>query len=143
MSGSSARAVGVIGAGGSGVAAATALQRAGIDFEVLEARDGVGGTWRYDPEGDGSACYASLVANTSKLRMQILRPEDRWSAMAVPVAQGDARLPRIDRGSAKACVRAYSWVGVWRPRSMPTAPGRFAARAARSAGTARSYARSG
>ena len=72
MSGSSPRAVGVIGAGGSGIAAATALQRAGLDFEVLEARDGVGGTWRYDPEGDGSACYASLVANTSKLRMQIL-----------------------------------------------------------------------
>ena len=71
MSGSSVRAVGVIGAGGSGVAAATALQRAGSDFEILEARDGVGGSWRFDPEGDGSACYASLVANTSKLRMQI------------------------------------------------------------------------
>jgi dimethylaniline monooxygenase (N-oxide forming) len=62
------RQVGVIGAGGSGIAAATALRRAGLDFEVLEARDGVGGTWRYDPTGDGSACYASLVTNTSKLR---------------------------------------------------------------------------
>ena len=72
MGASSARAVGVVGAGGSGVAVATALQRAGLDFEILEARDGVGGSWRYDPEGDGSACYASLVANTSKLRMQIL-----------------------------------------------------------------------
>ena len=71
MSSSSVREVGVIGAGGSGVAVATALQRAGLDFEILEARDGVGGSWRYDPEGDGSACYASLVANTSKLRMQI------------------------------------------------------------------------
>jgi dimethylaniline monooxygenase (N-oxide forming) len=72
MSASSARAIGVVGAGGSGIAVATALARAGLDFEVLEARDGVGGSWRYDPEGDGSACYASLVANTSKLRMQIL-----------------------------------------------------------------------
>jgi dimethylaniline monooxygenase (N-oxide forming) len=69
---SSARTIGVLGAGGSGIAVATALQRAGLDFEVLEARDGVGGSWRYDPKGDGSACYASLVANTSKLRMQIL-----------------------------------------------------------------------
>jgi dimethylaniline monooxygenase (N-oxide forming) len=54
------------------MAVAAALKRAGLDFEVLEARDGVGGSWRYDPEGDGSACYESLVANTSKLRMQIL-----------------------------------------------------------------------
>jgi hypothetical protein len=44
-----------------------------VHFEVLEARDGVGGTWRYDPEGTGSAAYASLVANTSKLRMSVGR----------------------------------------------------------------------
>jgi cation diffusion facilitator CzcD-associated flavoprotein CzcO len=61
--------VAVIGAGGSGILAAAALRRAGVAFEVLEARGGVGGTWRYDADGDGSACYASLVANTSKLRM--------------------------------------------------------------------------
>ena len=60
-------AVGIIGAGGSGILAATALRRRGIPFELLEARDGVGGTWRYDPEGTGSAAYASLVMNTSKL----------------------------------------------------------------------------
>ena len=59
--------VGIIGAGGSGILAATALRRRGIPFELLEARDGVGGTWRYDPDGTGSAAYASLVMNTSKL----------------------------------------------------------------------------
>jgi hypothetical protein len=63
--------VAVIGAGGSGLLAAAALRRAGVPFEVLEARDGVGGTWRIDEKGDGSACYASLVANTSKLRMSV------------------------------------------------------------------------
>jgi cation diffusion facilitator CzcD-associated flavoprotein CzcO len=42
-----------------------------VEFELLEARDGVGGTWRYDESGDGSACYESLVANTSKLRMAV------------------------------------------------------------------------
>src|SRR3954465_3299277 len=65
--------VAVIGAGGSGVLAALALRREGVDFELLEARDGIGGTWRFDEDGDGSACYASLVANTSKLRMGVGR----------------------------------------------------------------------
>jgi dimethylaniline monooxygenase (N-oxide forming) len=51
--------------------AAAALRRAGVDFELLEARDGVGGTWRYDPDGEGSACYASLVTNTSKLKTSL------------------------------------------------------------------------
>jgi dimethylaniline monooxygenase (N-oxide forming) len=60
-------AVGVIGAGGSGILAAAYLRRRGIPFELLEAREGVGGTWRYDPEGTGSAAYDSLVMNTSKL----------------------------------------------------------------------------
>ena len=101
VSSSSVREVGVIGAGGSGVAAATALQRAGLDFEILEARDGVGGSWRYDPEGDGSACYASLVANTSKLRMQIFGRRIGGPALALRIAQGDARLPRVDRGSRR------------------------------------------
>jgi flavin-binding monooxygenase-like protein len=63
--------VAVVGAGGSGLLAAAALRRAGVAFEVLEGRDGVGGTWRYDERGEGSACYASLVANTSKLRMSL------------------------------------------------------------------------
>lgn len=64
-------AVGVIGAGGSGIVMGAALANAGLDFEILEARDGIGGTWRYDPDGAGSACYASLVTNTSKLRTSL------------------------------------------------------------------------
>jgi cation diffusion facilitator CzcD-associated flavoprotein CzcO len=63
--------VAVIGAGGSGLLAAAALSRSGVAFEVLEARRGIGGTWRYDESATGSACYASLVANTSKLRMSV------------------------------------------------------------------------
>ena len=63
--------VAVIGAGGSGLLAAAALSRSGVPFELLEARRGIGGTWRYDETGTGSACYASLVANTSKLRMSV------------------------------------------------------------------------
>jgi dimethylaniline monooxygenase (N-oxide forming) len=67
MPSSADAAVGVIGAGGSGILAATYLRRRGIPFELLEARDGVGGTWRYDAEGSGSAAYDSLVMNTSRL----------------------------------------------------------------------------
>jgi cation diffusion facilitator CzcD-associated flavoprotein CzcO len=40
--------VAVIGPGGSGLLAAAALSRSGVAFEVLEARRGIGGTWRYD-----------------------------------------------------------------------------------------------
>ena len=67
--------VGVIGAGGSGLVAAAALRRAGVEMEVLEARDGVGGTWRYDPDGDGSACYASLMTNTSRRRTSLAQAQ--------------------------------------------------------------------
>src|SRR5204863_8853367 len=70
---------GIIGAGGSGILAATALRRRGIPFELLEARDGVGGTWRYDPDGTGSAAYASLVMNTSKLATSPRALRDRKS----------------------------------------------------------------
>jgi dimethylaniline monooxygenase (N-oxide forming) len=63
--------VAVIGGGGSGLLAAAALSRSGVPFELLEARRGIGGSWRYDETGTGSACYASLVANTSKLRMSV------------------------------------------------------------------------
>jgi hypothetical protein len=67
MSSTAGAAVGVIGAGGSGILTAAYLRRRGIAFELLEARDGVGGTWLYDPEGSGSAAYDSLVMNTSRL----------------------------------------------------------------------------
>ncbi len=64
MGDSGALPVGVIGAGGSGILAAAALRARGVPFEVLEARDGIGGTWHY---GEGSAAYDSLVMNTTKL----------------------------------------------------------------------------
>ncbi len=67
MGSGSGQTVGVIGAGGSGILAGTYLRRCEIPFELLEARDGVGGTWHYDPDGDGSAAYDSLLMNTTKL----------------------------------------------------------------------------
>ena len=44
----------VVGAGLSGLKAACDMQRVGLSFLVVEARDRVGGkTWTVDPLGDG------------------------------------------------------------------------------------------
>ena len=55
----------IVGAGGSGLVAAYALQRRAIPFRVLEARDAIGGMWRQGPE---SFAYDSLESNTSRWR---------------------------------------------------------------------------
>ena len=123
---SSEGAVGVVGAGGSGIAVGTALQRAGIEFEILEARDGVGGTWRYDPSGDGSACYESLVANTSKLRMQMsgrkmggrpwqYAPHDEMLTYLESIVDSEDIRPRLRLGWRVAAANHAD--GVWTLRS--------------------------
>ena len=56
--------VGIVGAGPAGLAAAEALDRAGIDFEVLERHDGIGGIW--DIDNPGSPMYESAHFISSK-----------------------------------------------------------------------------
>jgi cation diffusion facilitator CzcD-associated flavoprotein CzcO len=56
----------VIGAGGSGLAAAKALHDRGLSFECFERGSGVGGLWRYDNDNGMSAIYKSLQINTSR-----------------------------------------------------------------------------
>jgi glycine/D-amino acid oxidase-like deaminating enzyme len=58
--------VAVVGAGCAGLAAACALKARGIPFIVFEAREGLGGTWRYDAALGNSSGYASLTSNTSR-----------------------------------------------------------------------------
>jgi dimethylaniline monooxygenase (N-oxide forming) len=60
--------VAVIGAGSSGITVLKALRDAGLEVECFERGEDVGGNWVYG--GRGSACYASLHANTSRQRMQ-------------------------------------------------------------------------
>src|ERR671929_619262 len=60
----------VIGAGSSGIAAAKKLQDAGIDFEVLEKSDRVGGNWVFGNKNGMSSAYRSLHINTSRDRME-------------------------------------------------------------------------
>jgi hypothetical protein len=56
----------VIGAGGSGLAAAKALHDRGLAFDCYERGSGVGGLWRYDNDNGMSAIYRSLQINTSR-----------------------------------------------------------------------------
>ena len=56
--------VGIVGAGPAGLAAADALQNAGIEYEVLERHDAVGGIW--DIENPGSPMYESAHFISSK-----------------------------------------------------------------------------
>jgi dimethylaniline monooxygenase (N-oxide forming) len=78
----SADAIGVIGAGGAGLAAMKALAARGIPFAGYEAGSDVGGTWRYDDGGESSAAYASLRTNVSRRRMQ-------FRDLAIPREFGD------------------------------------------------------
>ena len=60
----------VIGAGSSGIAAAKALHERGIDFDVYEKSDRVGGNWVFGNKNGMSAAYRYLHINTSRERMQ-------------------------------------------------------------------------
>ena len=61
---SSEHPVGIVGAGPAGLAAAEALDRAGIAFEVLERHEGIGGIW--DIDNPGSPMYESAHFISSK-----------------------------------------------------------------------------
>lgn len=60
--------VAIIGGGGAGLLSGQALLRRGIEPTIFEAREGIGGNWRYDPAPGRSSCYASLITNTSRWR---------------------------------------------------------------------------
>jgi dimethylaniline monooxygenase (N-oxide forming) len=56
----------VIGAGGSGLAAAKALHDRGCSFDCFERGSAIGGLWRYDNDNGMSSIYHSLHINTSR-----------------------------------------------------------------------------
>jgi dimethylaniline monooxygenase (N-oxide forming) len=60
--------VALVGAGSCGIAVLKAMLDAGVAVECFERADTIGGNWVYG--GAGSACYATLHANTSRDRMQ-------------------------------------------------------------------------
>jgi cation diffusion facilitator CzcD-associated flavoprotein CzcO len=81
--------VAVIGSGFSGIAAAIALKRAGLDdLVVLERGDAVGGTWR-DNHYPGCACDVP-----SHLYSFSFAPRPDWSRVFAPQAEIRAYLER-------------------------------------------------
>jgi cation diffusion facilitator CzcD-associated flavoprotein CzcO len=65
--------VAVLGAGAGGIAMGIALQKAGYDYTIYEASDGVGGTWR-DNTYPGAACDVP-----SHLYSFSFAPNPNWS----------------------------------------------------------------
>jgi dimethylaniline monooxygenase (N-oxide forming) len=61
----------IIGAGGSGIAAAQVLQARGIDYDCFEKGSSVGGNWRYENDNGMSSAYRSLHINTSRRVMAL------------------------------------------------------------------------
>lgn len=59
----------LIGAGAAGIASANAILRAGVSFDWFEAGSQLGGIWQYGNDS-GSSVYASLVTNTSQVKME-------------------------------------------------------------------------
>ena len=59
----------IIGAGCSGFTTAKRLADHGVDFDVFEASDRIGGNWAYGNPNGKSACYQSLHIDTSKWRL--------------------------------------------------------------------------
>ncbi|MDQ3741937.1 MAG: NAD(P)-binding domain-containing protein [Actinomycetota bacterium] len=83
--------VALIGAGSSGIAAAKALHERGIDFDVYEKSDRVGGNWVFGNKNGMSAAYRYLHINTSRERMQ-------YSDFPMPLSYPD--FPRHDQIAA-------------------------------------------
>jgi len=65
----------VVGAGPAGIAAMSALQRAGVDFEGIEFHSRVGGIW--DQSNPLSSVYDSLTTNTSRYTTHLGPPMPR------------------------------------------------------------------
>ena len=60
----------MIGAGSTGIAVAKALGERGIDFDVFELGERVGGNWVFRNSNGISSSYRSLHINTSRERME-------------------------------------------------------------------------
>jgi cation diffusion facilitator CzcD-associated flavoprotein CzcO len=108
------------------------LLEAGLEVEALERGATIGGNWAYGELG--SACYASLHANTSRRRMQYAdhpMPADERHALEVDAEDYKQALRREHRRGRGRARRAAA------PRRLPGGARRWhPARDARSGGGA-------
>ena len=73
--------VAIIGAGFSGLAAAVALRKQGIDFEVFEEAEGIGGTWWKNRYPGAEVDLESIIYSFSFARHDWTRTHATWDEL--------------------------------------------------------------
>jgi cation diffusion facilitator CzcD-associated flavoprotein CzcO len=73
--------VAIIGAGFSGLAAAVALRRQGIDFEIFEDAEGIGGTWWKNRYPGAEVDLESIIYSFSYARHDWTRTHATWNEL--------------------------------------------------------------
>ncbi|MFM8349679.1 MAG: flavin-containing monooxygenase [Actinomycetales bacterium] len=73
--------VAIIGAGFSGLAAAVALRKQGIDFEIFEDAEGIGGTWWKNRYPGAEVDLESIIYSFSYARYDWTRTHATWDEL--------------------------------------------------------------
>jgi len=73
--------VAIIGAGFSGLAAAVALRKQGIDFEIFEDAEGIGGTWWKNRYPGAEVDLESIIYSFSYARHDWTRTHATWDEL--------------------------------------------------------------
>lgn len=82
------RKVCIIGAGLSGLASALALKAEGIDFDIFDPRDRIGGIWAYDPAPGRTCAWETMNLNS---------PLGNYEFAGFPMPESYPDYPRRDQ----------------------------------------------
>lgn len=130
--------VAVVGGGQAGLATGYFLRRAGVDFVILDERDGPGGAWTeywdslrlFSPAGHSMlpgwwmpAEEGHEYPSARHVTWYLTEYERRYG---LPV-QRPVRVERVDREAAGTRLRVVTDRGVWRARHVVSATGSWAA----------------
>lgn len=78
----------IIGAGPSGLASALALKAVGIDFDIFDPRDRIGGIWAYDPAPGRTCAWETMNLNS---------PRGHYEFAGFPMPETYPDFPRRDQ----------------------------------------------
>lgn len=81
----------IIGAGPSGFASALALKAEGIDFDIFDPRDRIGGIWAYDPAPGRTCAWETMNLNS---------PLGHYEFAGFPMPESYPDFPRRDQVAA-------------------------------------------